>query len=84
MRRALILCFVLAGCGTVQSAPIIPTGPATQTVVKVVCPTPKTYSSAQEKAIGDAVAALDPMSALVGLVADYGSLRASLRACSAN
>lgn len=79
--RAVLLCLLLAGCA---SAPVISARPAPEVVVKTVCPPIRSYSPDQQKALGAAVAALPADSPLVGAMADYGAIRAAVRACAAN
>lgn len=81
--RAAVLCLPLAGCAT-AAPPVISAAPAAQVVVRAVCPPLRSYSPAQEKALGAAVAALPADSPLVAAIADYGSLRAAVRACNTN
>lgn len=68
----LILC--MGGCAT--------PAPAVQTTT--TCLPLTSYTAAQEKAAGDALAALDTGSELVAMMTDYGALRAADRACIAS
>lgn len=61
----------LAGCAT--------TPPPTPVTVTACLPM-AVYSPAQEKAAGDALAALPPANPLATFMADYGALRAADRA----
>jgi hypothetical protein len=67
--RVLALLVVLAGC-----AP----GPVP---VTVVCLPQATYTPAEQRAMADAVEALPEGSPLVGVVVDYGKMRAANKAC---
>lgn len=62
--------FMLAagGCATVPS-------------VKTICPPMRQYTQAEQKALSDAVTALDVASPLIGAMEDYGALRDAVRAC---
>lgn len=70
---------ILTGCAATM--PVIAESPASQVVVKTVCPPIPTYTRAQEQALGAAVAALPVTSPLVSAMADYGAVRAAIRAC---
>jgi hypothetical protein len=62
--------FLLTACaGTPVAAP-----PA--------CPPVKTYSQADQNALAAAVTALPPDNPLIGVMLDYGRLRAAARVCA--
>lgn len=65
---------MLPGCAT----------PAPTVVTTTTCLPMTSYTAAQEKAAGDALAALDAGSELVAMMTDYGALRAADRACIAS
>lgn len=71
---AVALPVLVAACAHDQRPPPVPP-PA------IVCPPLKTYTADQEKALAVALAALPAGSPLVGAMADYGALRATVRAC---
>lgn len=83
MRRALLFAGVVgmvaefAACAHDNPRPL----PLPQTTV--VCPPLKAYGLDQEKALAQALAAVPAGSPLVGAMADYGALRAAVRACKA-
>ena len=75
MRKAAIgLCLALAtsACQTVPVA-----APAPQ----VSCPERRHYTAAEEKAIGQAIEALDAANPLVGAMTDYTALLKEIEAC---
>ena len=55
----------------------------TLTAVQLTCLPLKTYTPAEQKALADAMAALDPTSPLIGLAGDYSAMRDADRACVA-
>jgi hypothetical protein len=69
---ALIAALVLTACAT---------KPVSAPVVAASCPALKSYTPAQEAALGSALALLPPDNPLVGAMTDYGALRAADRAC---
>lgn len=81
--RAFVLmaCLVLAACASHPAASLPPPAMAAAT-----CPPVVSYSNVEEAAQADALEALQarhPNSPLIGLIVDYGHLRAAARACVA-
>jgi hypothetical protein len=82
--RALVplACLMLDACASQSPAP--PTPPPA--VAAATCPPVVSYSNVEEAAQADALDALkgrDPNSPLIGLIIDYGHMRAAARACVA-
>lgn len=55
----------------------------TASTVTMTCVARPAYTAAQEQAIGNAIAALPPDSALIGLAADYTQVLKEIDACNA-
>ena len=70
---------IVEGCAMTGPAKPLPAA-----AVTVSCPPLKSYSAADQKALAAALTALAPDSPLVGAMADYGALRAAVRACKAS
>lgn len=69
-RLAPLALLALAACGTTSGA------------VKVTCGVQvKTFTAAQEQALGVAIAALDPASPIITMGDDWARMRADARAC---
>lgn len=77
---AVVVGTAITSCASIEP-PATSGGSAAQVVVKIVCPPIPTYTPTQERALGAAVAALPATSPLVGAMADYGAVRAAVRAC---
>lgn len=70
--HALVGALILAACAT---------HPAPQPVALSACPPLPVYSPARQKALSDALKALDPSNPLNGMVVDYERMRDADRAC---
>lgn len=78
----------LAGCFATAAPPApvasAPPRPLKPVDIKPICITVKTYTPAEEQALGAAISALDENNPIIPAMGDYHRMREQARACAAS